>query len=211
MELMTARDRPAAAAMRQVVVVMPSAFTLGNLFFGFWAIVSAYNGNFRWAGWFIVFAGILDMLDGRVARLSKTGTRFGAELDSLVDIISFGVAPALIMYFLEFTHRGAVRLGPLLHLRRRGRAPAGPLQRGVGRQALGGWFTGMPSPAAGMTLAVLLPVQPDRLVPRVARVPGSAAPGARAAHAAARRADGEQREVPQDARASASAAAARPS
>ena len=58
-------------SMRQVVVVMPSAFTLGNLFFGFWAIVSAFNGNFRWAGWFIVFAGILDMLDGRVARLMK--------------------------------------------------------------------------------------------------------------------------------------------
>ena len=78
--------------MRQVVVIMPSAFTLGNLFFGFWAIVSAFNGNFRWAGWFIVFAGILDMLDGRVARLSNTGSRFGAELDSLVDVISFGVA-----------------------------------------------------------------------------------------------------------------------
>ena len=45
------RRRP---SMRQVVVVMPSAFTLGNLFFGFWAIVSAFNGNFRWAGWFIV-------------------------------------------------------------------------------------------------------------------------------------------------------------
>ena len=52
--------------MRQVVVVMPSAFTLANLFFGFWAIISAYNGNFRWAGWFIVFAGILDVLDGRI-------------------------------------------------------------------------------------------------------------------------------------------------
>ncbi len=92
--------------MRQVVVVMPSAFTLGNLFFGFWAIVSAFNGNFRWAGWFIVFSGILDMLDGRVARLSNTGSRFGAELDSLVDVISFGVAPALLVYFLDFASAG---------------------------------------------------------------------------------------------------------
>src|SRR6478736_5146083 len=98
-----ARRRP---TMRQVVVVMPSAFTLGNLFFGFWAIVSAFNGNFRWAGWFIVFSGILDMLDARVARLSNTGSRFGAELDSLVDVISFGVAPALLMYFLEFSGTG---------------------------------------------------------------------------------------------------------
>ena len=93
MELIPRRSGGARRpSMRQVVVVMPSAFTLGNLFFGFWAIVSAFNGNFRWAGWFIVFSGILDMLDGRVARLSNTGSRFGAELDSLVDAISFGVA-----------------------------------------------------------------------------------------------------------------------
>src|SRR5918995_4184341 len=100
------RDGLRRPTMRHVVVVMPSAFTLGNLFFGFWPIVSAFNGNFRWAGWFIVFAGILDMLDGRVARLSGTGTRFGAELDSLVDLISFGVAPALLMYFMDFSNAG---------------------------------------------------------------------------------------------------------
>ncbi|MBP9898173.1 MAG: CDP-alcohol phosphatidyltransferase family protein, partial [Gemmatimonadales bacterium] len=92
--------------MRRVVVVMPNAFTLGNLFFGFWSIVSAHNGNFLWAGWFIVFAGVLDMLDGRIARASNSGSRFGAELDSLVDVISFGVAPALLMYFLEFSTAG---------------------------------------------------------------------------------------------------------
>ena len=99
--------------MRQVVVVMPSAFTLGNLFFGFWAIVSAFNGNFRWAGWFIVFAGILDMLDGRVARLSNTGTRFGAELDSLVDVdlVRRGAGAADLLPRLR--ERRAVRLGPV--------------------------------------------------------------------------------------------------
>jgi phosphatidylserine synthase len=107
MELIPRRESLRRPSMRQVVVVMPSAFTLGNLFFGFWAVVSAFNGNFRWAGWFIVFAGILDMLDGRVARLSNTGTRFGAELDSLVDVISFGVAPALLIYFLDFARAGS--------------------------------------------------------------------------------------------------------
>src|SRR4051812_14334378 len=106
MDLRQRREGLRRPSMRQVVVVMPSAFSLGHLFFGFWAIVSAFNGNFRWAGWFIVFAGILDMLDGRVARLSGTGTRFGAELDSLVDVISFGVAPALLMYFLDFSNAG---------------------------------------------------------------------------------------------------------
>ncbi len=136
---------------------MPSAFTLGNLFFGFWAIVSAFNGNFRWAGWFIVFAGILDMLDGRVARLSGTGTRFGAELDSLVDVISFGVAPALLMYFLDFSNAGRFAwilcyiyvVAVALRLARFNVLSAGKPSTG--------WFTGMPSPAAGMTLAAYYP------------------------------------------------------
>jgi CDP-diacylglycerol--serine O-phosphatidyltransferase len=136
---------------------MPSAFTLGNLFFGFWAIVSAFNGNFRWAGWFIVFAGILDMLDGRVARLSGTGTRFGAELDSLVDVISFGVAPALLMYFLDFSNAGRFAwilcyiyvVAVALRLARFNVLSAG--------KPPSGWFTGLPSPSAGMTLAVYYP------------------------------------------------------
>ncbi len=143
--------------IRQVVVVMPSAFTLGNLFFGFWGIVSAFNGNFRWAAWFIVFAGILDMLDGRVARLSGTGTRFGAELDSLVDVISFGVAPALLTYFLDFSNAGRFSwilcyiyvTAVALRLARFNVLSAGKPSTG--------WFTGMPSPAAGMTLAVYYP------------------------------------------------------
>ena len=136
---------------------MPSAFTLGNLFFGFWAIVSAFNGNFRWAGWFIVFAGILDMLDGRVARLSGTGTRFGAELDSLVDVISFGVAPALLMYFLDFSNAGRFAwilcyiyvVAVALRLARFNVLSAG--------KPPSAWFTGLPSPSAGMTLAVYYP------------------------------------------------------
>jgi CDP-diacylglycerol--serine O-phosphatidyltransferase len=151
------RERLRRPSIRQVVVVMPSAFTLGNLFFGFWAIVSAFNGNFRWAGWFIVFAGILDMLDGRVARLSGTGTRFGAELDSLVDVISFGVAPALLMYFLDFSNAGRFAwilcyiyvVAVALRLARFNVLSAG--------KPPSGWFTGMPSPAAGMTLASYYP------------------------------------------------------
>ena len=144
--------------MRRVVVVIPSAFTLGNLFFGFWAIVSAYNGNYMWAAWFVMFAGILDGLDGRVARASNTGSRFGAELDSLVDISSFGMAPALIVYFLELSTVGrftwvicfvyvmatAVRLARFNVIAAQG-----------GRHS--NWFTGLPSPAAGGILAVYFP------------------------------------------------------
>ena len=143
--------------VRRVVIVMPSAFTLGNLFFGFWSIVYAFQGRFAWAGWFIVFAGILDMLDGRLARLSGTGSRFGAELDSLVDVISFGVAPALLMYFLEFQTAGRFAwilcyiyvVAVALRLARYNVTAA--------TKPASSWFTGMPSPSAGMTLAVWYP------------------------------------------------------
>lgn len=138
--------------IRRVVVVVPSFFTLANLFFGFWSIVSAFNQNFKWAGFFIVFAGILDMFDGRIARLSNTGSKFGAELDSLVDIVSFGVAPALLMYFLEFASAGRFGwvvcylyvVAAALRLARYN------VLASAGHSA---WFTGLPSPAAGMTLA----------------------------------------------------------
>lgn len=149
----TAQPGTPREGIRRVVVVIPSAFTLGNLFFGFWSIIQAFNGNFRQAGWYIVFAGILDSLDGRVARRMGTGSRFGAELDSLVDVISFGVAPALLIYFLEFSTAGrygwivcflyvvavALRLARFNVLSHGKPTP--------------GWFTGLPSPAAGMTLA----------------------------------------------------------
>lgn len=151
---LTEPGRPPREGIRRVVVVIPSAFTLGNLFFGFWSIISAFQGNFRQAGWFIVYAGILDSLDGRVARRMGTGSRFGAELDSLVDMVSFGVAPALLMYFLEFSTAG--RFGWIvcfLYVV----AVALRLARfnvlSHSKSATPGWFVGMPSPAAGMTLA----------------------------------------------------------
>lgn len=154
-ELTTDRRRP--DGIRRVVVVVPSFFTLANLFFGFWAIVMAFNGNFKWAGFFIVFAGVLDMFDGRIARLSNTGSRFGAELDSLVDVISFGVAPALLMYFLEFAETGRYGwvvcylyvVATALRLARYNVSSHDKPQSS--------WFTGLPSPAAGMTLAAYYP------------------------------------------------------
>lgn len=144
---------PHRPGLRRAIIVIPSAFTLGNLFLGLWAIVSAAQGNFLWAGWFIVFAAVADILDGRLARMSHTGTRFGAELDSLVDITSFGVAPAMIMYFLEFEQAGKFAwvicfiyvASVAVRLARYNITAAGSDKPG--------WFTGLPSPAAGMTLA----------------------------------------------------------
>ena len=148
--------RPPPLPLRRVVIVVPSLFTLFNLFFGIWSMVLATRGEFYRASWFIVFAGILDTLDGRVARLSGTGTRFGAELDSLVDIVSFGVAPAFLMYQVEFASGGPAAwifcyffvMAVAIRLARFNVTQAGRAKT---------HFIGLPSPAAGMTVATYYP------------------------------------------------------
>ena len=87
-----------ARHFRRGVAILPSLFTTGNLFLGFWAIVKTLDGDFAQAAPLIGGAVVLDMLDGRIARLTGTQSAFGAELDSLADTVSFGVAPALLAY-----------------------------------------------------------------------------------------------------------------
>jgi CDP-diacylglycerol--serine O-phosphatidyltransferase len=84
--------------IRRGVSLLPSLFTTGNLFLGFWSIVKGIDGRFTEAALLIGGAAILDMLDGRIARLTGTQSEFGAQLDSLSDAVSFGVAPALLAY-----------------------------------------------------------------------------------------------------------------
>src|SRR5687768_2147285 len=137
--------------MRRAVVILPSGLTLANLFCGVFAIVSASRGQFDFAGLLIVLGGVADALDGRVARATGSGSRFGSELDSLVDIVTFGLAPAFIMYFAVLNREGwdwliaffyvvcaAIRLARF-NVEQAGRAKR--------------YFHGLPSPAAGMTLA----------------------------------------------------------
>jgi len=152
---MKAPRPPSRQTLQRGVIILPSAFTLGNLFFGIYAMVSASRGDFMTAAWLIVFAGTLDVLDGSVARFTRTGSRFGAELDSLVDAISFGVAPGFIMYRLffadtqwswivSFVYITAV----VVRLARFNIEQGGEAKR---------YFHGLPSPAAGMTLGTFYP------------------------------------------------------
>jgi CDP-diacylglycerol--serine O-phosphatidyltransferase len=141
--------------LQRGVIIVPSALTLGNLFFGLWAMVSAARGDFMTAAWLIVWAAIADTIDGRVARYTQTGSRFGEELDSLVDGISFGVAPALIMYhlFLAGSQWGWVAAffyvtGAVIRLARFNVEQAGHAKVA---------FHGLPSPSAGMLLATYYP------------------------------------------------------
>ncbi|HSD25670.1 MAG TPA: CDP-diacylglycerol--serine O-phosphatidyltransferase [Vicinamibacteria bacterium] len=83
---------------RRGASILPSLFTTGNLFAGFWSIVKTLDGRFDQAAPLIGVAVVLDVLDGRIARLTNTQSEFGAQLDSLADAVSFGVAPALLAY-----------------------------------------------------------------------------------------------------------------
>jgi CDP-diacylglycerol--serine O-phosphatidyltransferase len=141
--------------IRRAVVILPNGFTLASLFLGIFAIVAASRGEFSTAGLYIVLGGIADALDGRVARATRTGSRFGAELDSLVDAITFGLAPALIMYFAVLNREGwdwifvfLFTACATIRLARFNVEQAGRARR---------YFHGLPSPAAGMTLATYYP------------------------------------------------------
>ncbi|MBI4539997.1 MAG: CDP-diacylglycerol--serine O-phosphatidyltransferase [Gemmatimonadetes bacterium] len=141
--------------LQRGIIILPSAFTLASLFMGTWAIITANRGDLASAGWFIVIAAVLDMLDGRVARFTRTGSTFGAELDSIVDGISFGVAPAVIMYhlYLADSHWSWVVAylyvtGTVVRLARFNVEQGGQAKV---------HFHGLPSPTAGMTLATFYP------------------------------------------------------
>ena len=138
-------------SVRRAVVLMPNGLTLFNLFCGVYAIILAIRGDFAAAPAFIVLGGIADALDGRVARATGTGSRFGEELDSLVDALSFGFAPALIVY-LELPSRGTwewllVFIFTSCAVMRLARFNVEQAGRKKSQ------FHGLPSPAAGLTLA----------------------------------------------------------
>jgi CDP-diacylglycerol--serine O-phosphatidyltransferase len=132
---------------RRGIYILPSLFTTASLFAGFYAIVQAMNGNFEYAPLAIFISMIMDALDGRVARLTHTESDFGAQYDSLVDMVSFGLAPSLIMY--EWALSGMGKLGWLaafIYTAGAGlRLARFNVQVGTADKR---YFRGLPSPAA---------------------------------------------------------------
>src|SRR3954471_14237616 len=149
------KPRLRAEIRRRGIYLLPNLFTTAALFAGFYAIVQAMNQRFDQAAVAIFVAMVLDGLDGRVARLTRTQSAFGAEFDSLSDMVSFGAAPALIVY--EWALRGMGRLGWIaafvycagaaLRLARF------HTQLSVADKR---WFTGLPSPAAAALVAGMI-------------------------------------------------------
>ena len=95
------------------IYLLPNLFTTSALFAGFYSIILAYNSNYGEAGMAIIVAMVLDGLDGRVARMTNTATAFGAEYDSMADMISFGMAPAFLMYSWSLSYLNEVHFGQL--------------------------------------------------------------------------------------------------
>ena len=136
---------------RKGIYILPNLFTTAALFAGFYAIVQAMNGQFEYAPIAIFIAMIMDGLDGRVARWTHTESDFGAQYDSLSDMVSFGLAPALVMY--EWALSGLGKLGWLAAFLY---AAAAALRLARFNIQTGGdsrYFTGLPSPSAAALLA----------------------------------------------------------
>ena len=137
---------------RRGIYILPNLFTTGALFAGFYAITSAMGGQFSTAAIAIFAAMILDGLDGRVARLTNTQSEFGAQYDSLSDMVSFGAAPALVMYLWAFSSLGKLGLfAAFIHM------AGGALRLARFNTQLTSadkrYFQGLPSPAAAAILA----------------------------------------------------------
>lgn len=143
------------------VYVLPNLITTGNLFFGFFSIVKCLQLDFAWAASAILLAAVFDVLDGRIARLTKGTSEFGVQYDSLCDLVSFGLAPAFLMY--QFGLRDFGRIGWIvcfvflacgaLRLARFN------VQSSVGKAS--GDFTGLPIPMAAGVVACFVALMTD--------------------------------------------------
>jgi CDP-diacylglycerol--serine O-phosphatidyltransferase len=132
--------------------IVPSFFTVGNMFCGYYSVIFAFNGKISLAAWMIFAGAFLDAMDGKIARFTKSSSKFGVEYDSLADVITFGFAPSFLIYSVYATKLGVV--GILLSFL--------PLLFGSIRLARFNiqfkgfdkdYFTGLPIPIAALTLS----------------------------------------------------------
>ena len=146
--------------------ILPTLFTVGNLFCGYLSIWCSIRGTFEIAAILIVAAAVLDGLDGRIARLTHSTSEFGEEYDSLADLVSFGVAPAVLAYswgLVDF-HRLGWMASFLFVVCGSMRLARFNIQTHVVDKR---YFVGLPIPMAAGTLAAIVLATPERLVSRI--------------------------------------------
>jgi CDP-diacylglycerol--serine O-phosphatidyltransferase len=132
-------------------MVAPNLFTVFNLFLGFFAIVCSTQGRFVTAAWLIIIATVCDMLDGKIARATHSYSNFGVEFDSLADVVSFGVAPAVMIYLAQLNHLGPLGLVISFTLLAAGAIRLARFNTHVSGFTKSHFFEGMPIPS-GATL-----------------------------------------------------------
>ena len=138
--------------MRKGIYVLPNLITLSSMFAGFYSIIASLNSDYERAAWAIMIASVFDVLDGWVARMTHTATRFGIELDSLAAVISFGVAPGVLVYTWTLSSFGRVGwLGSFFLV------ACGALRLARFNVQMGSTekkhFTGLPIPASALVIA----------------------------------------------------------
>lgn len=141
--------------MRKGIYILPNTLTLCGMLLGFFSILASLKGNYLHASWAIIFATIFDGLDGWVARLTHSTTRFGIELDSLSDLVAFGVAPAVMMYKWALYPFGRIGWAAAFLFLACGalRLARYNVQMGSAESKS---FTGMPIPGAAIIVATLV-------------------------------------------------------
>jgi CDP-diacylglycerol---serine O-phosphatidyltransferase len=165
---------PGRQKLRRGVYLLPSLLTMGNMFCGYACVVYAMRGEYATAAPFIGFAVILDMLDGRIARLTNTTSEFGVEFDSMADIISFGIAPAILSFAwgLQSLGRLGWAAGFMFVAAAAMRLARFNIQSGSGGDKR--YFVGMPSPAAAGIIAATVFAYPYGLYDYRAALPALA-------------------------------------
>jgi CDP-diacylglycerol---serine O-phosphatidyltransferase len=142
------------------ILILPSLFTTGNLFCGFYSILHSFAHDFERASYAILLAGIFDVLDGRVARITRSTSKFGVEYDSIADVVSFGVAPSILAYVWMLQPYGRLGWAAAFFF-----AACGALRLArfntIADELPKSFFLGLPIPAAANTVAALVIAQGD--------------------------------------------------
>lgn len=167
-------DRP--ERFRRGVFLLPSLFTVGNLFCGYACVVHATRGDYERAALFVGVAMILDTLDGFIARLTNSSTAFGVQLDSLADIVSFGLAPAILVFTWGLMPLGRIgwATGFLFVAAAAMRLARFNIQSSNPAALDKRYFIGLPSPAAAAVIVSTVFLYPYRLVDRETALPALA-------------------------------------
>lgn len=169
---MTAPPPPAPErrGLRRGIYVLPTLFTVANVFCGFLSIVRTFDGDFRFAAFLLFLAALCDSLDGRIARLTKTTSEFGEQYDSLADVLSFGIAPALLAWrwgMADLGRWGLLASFVFLICGSMRLARFNIMVHRVDKR----WFVGLPIPAGAGVVACLVFWRPEPIGPSSAERP----------------------------------------